>query len=648
MFLRFFFFFSFSFYFSLFSSNIDSLISKIHSSSYHLDKQWLLLLHYQKKGAAYKSSASNQHFFLSSDGQTNPKSELLATVTSFFQPVPVKEEEHTICLFPARFLWFKQTFDLKQYTIPKPNCHEYNTFLQKMQGEQLSLVFSSANMNEAATFFGHTMLRFDKFDTGDEEDRTLSVVADIVTTTKDKPILIGMLSGVFHGFSSIVQLSDFQSKIQEYAFIENRNLWEYQLNFSKEEMLWILAHAWEIDYGGFRYSFFTENCSYFNIYLLELARPTLNLLQFFSHRWTTPAETILEVFKNKNLVTSSVFYPSNTEDYKKIYSLLNYKERSLVRELIKNPNVIVPTNKNINTSTVLNAAMRGIWVGMPSNKIAKEKFIESKNPISDNLESIAVSNNISPASYTQPNDTDPSKGLPPNALSIAGGYSSSGWFTALSYRPVFHDILDSPLGYLPFMEVAILKSQWRYYGDAKKFDLENLTFIKIISLNSIEYNIWKSSWLVDTGIRSLYMEGFKSPIKKYNSINLALAYYFKFGYGASFKLRFIPKDFIFYSLLNLVFESSFNFLHGVRLAPVPTVGFIWRFTSKISWVTSLEYHYFFFSDINQSQYGRLVLQSGFNINLYKHFALEANILDYISFPQKIHQYEMQLSTKIYF
>ena len=606
-------------------------------------------MHYQKKGSIYQSSASNQRFFLSSDGPTNPKSELLATIVSFFQPVPVMEEEHTICLFPARFLWFQQTFDLKQYTLPKPNCSQYNNFIEKMKGENLSLIFSSANMNEGATFFGHTMLRFDKIEKGDEEDRTLSVVADIVTTTKGKPILIGMLSGVFHGFSSVIQISDFQSKIQEYAFIENRNLWEYQLNFSKEEMLWILAHAWEIDYGGFRYSFFTENCSYFNIYLLELARPTLNLLDFFSHRWTTPAETIIELFKNQNIITGTIFHPSNTEDYKKIYSLLNYKERALVRELIKNPNTILPINQNINTTAIVNAAMRGIWVGMPSNNIAKEKFIQEKNPISDNLESIAINNDISPVSYIDPDDTNPAMGFPPNALNLSTGYSSNGWFTSVGYRPVFHELLDSSLGYLPFMEVTVLNFAFRYYWNIKKFDLEHFTFINIISFNTIEYNIWKGSWFVDTGIRSLYTEGFHSPIQKYDVINLAFAYYLKLGYGLSFKLRFIPKDFMYYILFNTIFESSFNFIHGVRLAPiVPNIGFIWRFTSLISLIANLEYHYFFVSLDNQSQYGRLMLKSGFNVTLHKHFALETHFLDYIAFPQLKHNYEGKLLFKIYF
>jgi len=56
-------------------------------------------------------------------------------------------------------------------------------------------------------------------------------------------------------------------KVREYNDMENRDVWEYELDLSHDTIDRVLMHVWELGPIYFDYYFFDENCSY---YLLEL------------------------------------------------------------------------------------------------------------------------------------------------------------------------------------------------------------------------------------------------------------------------------------------------------------------------------------------------------------------------------------------
>ena len=71
-------------------------------------------------------------------------------------------------------------------------------------------------------------------------------------------------------------------KVREYNDTEARDLWEYELNLSPDQVDWMVRHAWETGATWFDYFFFRENCSYHLLSLLELAEPSLHLRSRFT------------------------------------------------------------------------------------------------------------------------------------------------------------------------------------------------------------------------------------------------------------------------------------------------------------------------------------------------------------------------------
>src|SRR6478672_6834707 len=64
---------------------LTDLIRRASEAHLAEDRYWHLLLHYRKNLiSGYTSEADDPGFFLASDGKTNPKAELEATLTQFF------------------------------------------------------------------------------------------------------------------------------------------------------------------------------------------------------------------------------------------------------------------------------------------------------------------------------------------------------------------------------------------------------------------------------------------------------------------------------------------------------------------------------------------------------------------------------------
>ena len=99
------------------------------------------------------------------------------------------------------------------------------------------------------------------------------------------------LAGLYPGeFSN----SPYYLRIRDYNDLENRDIWEYELNLTPPEIERLLAHAWELGPTRFDYYFFDENCSYHLLSLLDAARPSLKLSERFTW-WAIPLDTVKAV-----------------------------------------------------------------------------------------------------------------------------------------------------------------------------------------------------------------------------------------------------------------------------------------------------------------------------------------------------------------
>ena len=124
------------------------------------------------------------------------------------------------------------------------------------------------------------------------------------------PIPFEEYSAEYRGFFSTIP---YYLKVREYRDIENRDIWEYRLNFTEHRVRRLLMHAWELGNASFDYYFFKENCSYHLLALLDYADPTLHLADEFLF-WTVPADTVRVIASKPGLV-SDIAYPAFSEQY---------------------------------------------------------------------------------------------------------------------------------------------------------------------------------------------------------------------------------------------------------------------------------------------------------------------------------------------
>ncbi|MDO7912422.1 DUF4105 domain-containing protein [Pseudomonas monteilii] len=272
---------------------------------------WVALGHYESgKLGGWRSYVDDPKFFLAEDGAHHPERELEATVQALYAPADLGNR-HAQCVFPARTRWLREQLDLRD--LPQPVCSDYRTWYDDVAPHSAALIFPAAYLNSPSSMFGHTLLRIDQADTHSNKTSLLSYAINFGAYIEgnDNSILYAW-KGLAGGYPGLFALMPYQAKLSEYRSLENRDLWEYQLNLTPEETGRMVEHVWELRQVQFDYFFFDENCSYRLLELLQVARPSLDLTSQFPLT-AIPTDTVKAV-KQAGLVADTRYRPSRERE----------------------------------------------------------------------------------------------------------------------------------------------------------------------------------------------------------------------------------------------------------------------------------------------------------------------------------------------
>lgn len=213
-------------------------------------RTWHLLLKYNRRfTGSLVSEADGMEFFNSPQGKTDAEAELLATLASFFVPLSAVEigKEHPQCNFPARFKWLNQQlgFDRTQLEIQK--CDRLDRWLTTLDPVGVTLVFASYFMNNPASMFGHTLIRLDSRRAG-KDGNLLNYGANYAANPDTENSFMYALKGLTGAFEGRFAIFPYYTKVQEYNNWESRDLWEYELRFTPDQLNMLVLHLWEL--GG--------------------------------------------------------------------------------------------------------------------------------------------------------------------------------------------------------------------------------------------------------------------------------------------------------------------------------------------------------------------------------------------------------------
>ena len=233
-----------------------------------------------------------------------------ATLASFYSQVAeTPERQNPQCRFIARRAWLDAELHFDRARLPWRDCPRYEEWHAAMNAATLTLVFASAYLNNPSSMYGHTLLRVDARDQNDRT-RLLAYTINFAADTNETNGLTFAVKGLLGGYAGTFSVLPYYIKVREYNDMENRDLWEYELALTPEEVERVLRHAWELLSAYFQYFFFDENCSYHLLGLLQVARPELELTPPFRW-WALPTDTVRAITKSPGLVARTVYRPAN-------------------------------------------------------------------------------------------------------------------------------------------------------------------------------------------------------------------------------------------------------------------------------------------------------------------------------------------------
>jgi len=312
-------------------------------------KPWLNLLHYQKTLLdSYKSTIDDGNFFLSNDGRVNPLHELKKTIKIL--------ENNTIKLGHfkqlPRCVYKQREYFLKNKKIiqsKKINCSDFQNWKNSIGNSDLSIIFSSYYPNNPASMFGHTMLRFGKSDTKNNLlDYSVAYEAYVPPKTNS---LMYTFYGVFGEFKGNLNIKPYYQNVNRYNNFENRDIYEYKLNFTKKQTDSILRHIWELySTTNSSYYFLDRNCTFFLAEILQIVDERLDLTKgnlIYYH----PTRLLMNLKKYNVIGKNIEFRPSKRR--KLVYEInqLNQNELEQYKNIVKHK-----INK-FNSKKVINAAL---------------------------------------------------------------------------------------------------------------------------------------------------------------------------------------------------------------------------------------------------------------------------------------------------
>jgi hypothetical protein len=486
---------------------LGTLVRQARAQKLARSRTWQVLLHYRAMWyGGWRSEADGAGFFTAGPiGKIDPERELESTLAAFrsrpvaFDPKRPEESQHPQCRFPARWRFLKDALAIDPARFPDQPCPLFAMWRQAMAAEKVSLVYASAYLNSPASMYGHTFLRLSRA-TGEGNpllDYIINFAADVDT---DNGLLFAV-KGLAGGFKGHFYTMPYYVKIQEYSNMESRDLWEYELALTPEQIERLVAHAWETRSTHFDYFFVSENCSYFLLGLLEAAVPALHLEERFEG-FVIPADTVRVVLAVPGLVRGVAPRPS-------LHAVMMTRKADLEGGEAKAADALAAQGKVAGPLIAgLVPARQAAVVDAAYDRLRyKEggKDTERFNRTERDLLVLRGRTGEPPHPLVVAPAVDaPERGHRSFRVTLGGGIGravdgSTAGFEELAVRLAIHDHLDAPRGYVGDAVLEMGHFRLRFANDRHDVALERADLIHIVSPAPLDSWAPKLSWSARIG-----------------------------------------------------------------------------------------------------------------------------------------------------
>lgn len=577
--------------------HIYDLLKLSHEKKLADSNYWQTLLHINKGSTLTgqgESYIDDDDFFLATDGKTSPQNELTSTINTLFTNPEAQ------CKYIARWRWLNEQL-LGHFSYSSiSHCTEYIEWKKTTDADQMVLVFPASYLNSPSSMYGHTLIRLDPPVPENKETRqpswlSLAVNYGAQTNNEDQSMFYA-IKGLGGGYPGLFALQPYFEKIAEYNHNENRDIWEYYLNLTSEEVNLIIEHLWELRNVHFDYYFLDENCSFRLLELIQIAKPDLPIMEDMRLA-EIPVNTVRTITENK-LIKDIIYRPSKASTLTQWINSLNADEQTLAKEIADNPNelsALEAYSKNDKSK-----AFKIIKTAYLYHQHRSMQGSRTESAAKNNFKLLRLLKDYS-THATEPPEFDviaPHEGHKTQTIKLgANAYQldDNAIATAkLGYRYNYHDLLDNSRGYLKGANLEVFDIDIEKKHQSSAWQLTKMDLINIESLSPRNKFLSPLSWRVNLGYE-------RSPAQ--DSI-----FFVEGGAGGTWKLS---SNSLLYALPSLRVENNHDYNAWVRPAVALKTGWLQQ---RDDWSVQIEYHGHYFNDDSWRQLTSARMQYHLNTN----------------------------------
>lgn len=496
------------------------------------DPHWLKLLHYTSPlFQSPKSDIASSKYFLSPDGKTNPEAELRETIMG------LTSSKEIYCRYPSRRSWLEK----KGFTFPSHKCEAFLEWTRGDSVKSISLIFASGFLGNPASYFGHPLLKFNFKDEKSPLDLMDTAINYGAFTPPDVGALPYAILGIFGGYSAGFTSADFFFHRNNYSELELRDLWEYELSFSREQVDELVAHLWELKEAKITYYFFDDNCAYRMSELLELVVD--EQLVSKNAPFAIPSTLFHKIYEYSLIKDIKLLKSRQTRLKEKVVTL-NSKEREHLKKISRDVGHVQSSDFTslsiMERSKILETSLDYFsfrQIGndeLDSLKAARRKIL---------LERVKLP--PQKTNWKTLEQEPPHKAQRPILTQLSFFHSETfGDGGSFRLRPVFYDLISPDAARPPYSSLTLLDTELNITEE--KFWLKSFNLISVESLN-----ISHTGLAGDGGFAWRFKMGADQQNLACNTCTVPRV---EFGGGKAFE---VSKSLIFYAMIDPRIQSSY-------------------------------------------------------------------------------------------
>jgi hypothetical protein len=364
--------------------------------------------------------------------------------------------------------------------------------------------------------------------------------------------------------------------VNDYNDSESRDLWEYHLNLTEEQIDHLANHLWELLGTNFPYYFFNKNCTTQVLALLDVANPDWHLMEHFFYQ-VIPADAVRLLAETPGAVNHVSFRASLDRKLSAKMNRFSSLDQNQFNNTVDRDFAITGKESPLVLDALIDLQdYRKVKRKKSLSDTENAKRREILLARSDSKEAAIDVNAVVPSDH-------PEDGTPSAKLSLYGGNQGDFKNAGLILRPALHDLMDWDRGYAPYSKVVFGEINLRYIESDHSLHLHQLDVIDVVSLSPISPLNHGLSWAAGIGEHT--------PEDIFCNECVAGRGYI--GGGYSFRLgtkgALAP---IVYSLLKANLEVGDVFLHSIRPGPSLEMGILSTLPAQIKIAGKGEFFYF--------------------------------------------------------